>query len=69
MSRAGKPGPDASLRAALAYVARHPRLYPAVATLTARHVAAKVGFYLMCWRAGYRVRTVRRLAREAASQT
>ncbi len=69
MSRPGKPGPDASLREALAYVARHPRLYPAVATLTVRHVAAKARFYVMCWRAGYRVRTVRRLAREAASRT
>ena len=51
MSRPGKPGPDASLREALAYVARHPRLYPAVATLTVRHVAAKARFYVMCWRA------------------
>lgn len=41
MSRTGKPGPDATLRAALVYVGRHPRLYPAVAALTARHVAAK----------------------------
>ncbi len=64
MTRTGKPGRDATLRAALLYVARHPRLYLAVAVLTVRHVAAKARFYVMCWRAGYRVSTVRRLARE-----
>ena len=66
MTRAAKPGPGASLREALAYVARRPRLYPAVAALTVRHVAAKGRFYVMCWRAGYRVSTVRRLARESS---
>ena len=68
MTRTSKPGRDATLREALAYVARHPRLYPAVAALTVRHVAAKARFYVMCWRAGYRVSTVRRLAREGAPQ-
>jgi hypothetical protein len=33
--------------------------------LLVRHVAGKARFYVMCWRAGYRVATVRRLAREA----
>ena len=65
MTGTTKPGPNASLRAALAYVARHPRLYPAVAALTVRHGAAKARFYVMCWRSGYRVRTVRRVGREA----
>ena len=65
MSRAPKPGRDATLPALLSYVARHPRLYPAFARALVRHVAAKGRFYLMCWRAGYRVSTVRRLAREA----
>lgn len=65
MSRTLKPGPDAPLGAALAYVARHPRLWPRFAVLLVLHVAAKARFYIMCWRAGYRVRTVRRLAREA----
>lgn len=64
MTRARKPGPNATMREALAYVARHPRLYPAVAALTVRHVAEKVRLHVMCWRAGYRVATVRRLARE-----
>ena len=65
MTSTGKPGRDATMREALAYVARHPRLYPAVAALTVRHFCAKGRFYVMCWRAGYRVSTVRRLAREA----
>ena len=64
MTSTGKPGPNATMRDALAYVARHPRLYPAVAALAVRHAAAKSRFYVMCWRAGYRVSTVRRLARE-----
>lgn len=33
-----------------------------------RHFYAKGRFYVMCWRAGYRVSTVRRLAREDAPQ-
>ncbi len=66
MSRAGKPGRDATLRAALAYVAAHPRIWPRFAVLLVLHLAGKVRFYVMCWRAGYRVATVRRLAREAA---
>ena len=65
MTRAAKPGPNATLREALIYVARHPRLYPAIAALTVRHVAAKARVYVLCWLAGYRVSTVRRLAREA----
>ena len=69
MTSTGKPGPNATMREALAYVARHPRLYPAVAALTVRHFCAKARFYLLCWRAGYRVSTVRRLARENAPQT
>jgi len=36
--------------------------------LWVRHFYAKTRFYVMCWRAGYRVVTVRRLAREAAAQ-
>ena len=65
MRRPSKPGPDATLPEILGYVARHPSLYPAIAALTVRHVAAKARFYVVCWRAGYRVSTVRRLAREA----
>ena len=65
MTRAAKPGPNATLREALIYVTRHPRLYPAFARAMAQYVAAKARFYVMCWRAGYRVSTVRRLAREA----
>jgi hypothetical protein len=65
MSRASKPGPNATLREALIYVARHPRHWPGFAALLVRHLAAKARFYLICWRAGYSVRTVRRLAREA----
>ena len=60
-----KPGPDATLPEILGYVARHPRLYPAFARALVRYGAAKARFYVMCWRAGYRVSTVRRLAREA----
>ena len=65
MTRVAKPGPNATLREALIYVARHPRHWPGFAALLVRHVAAKGRFYFMCWRAGYRVSTVRRLAREA----
>ncbi|MBS3023293.1 hypothetical protein [Acidiphilium multivorum] len=65
MRRPSKPGPDATLPEILGYVARHPSLYPAFACALVRHVYAKGRFYLMCWRAGYRVSTVRRLAREA----
>ena len=65
MTRTGKPGRDATLREALLYVAAHPRHWPGFVVLLVRHVAGKVRFYVMCWRAGYRVRTVRRLTREA----
>ena len=65
MRRPSKPGRDATLRQALIYVARHPRLYPAFVGAMAIYVVAKARFYVMCWRAGYRVSTVRRLAREA----
>ena len=65
MSRAPKPGRDATLPALLGYVARHPSLYPAFVGAMAIYVVAKARFYVMCWRAGYRVSTVRRLAREA----
>ncbi len=66
MTRSGKPGPDATLRDALGYVARHPRIWPGFSRLLARHVAGKARFYVMCWRAGYSVATVRRLARQAS---
>ncbi len=66
---APKPGRDATLREALIYVTLHPRLYPAFARALVRHFYAKGRFYVMCWRAGYRVSTVRRLARENAPQT
>ncbi len=65
MTRARKPGPNATLREALIYVARHPRHWPGFTALLMRHMAAKARFYVICWRAGYRVSTVRRLAREA----
>ena len=65
MTGTNKPGRDATLREALIYVARHPRHWPGFAVLLVRHVAGKARFYLLCWRAGYRVSTVRRLAREA----
>ena len=64
MNRARKPGPNATLREALIYVARHPGIWPRFAALLVRDVAGKARFYMMCWRAGYRVSTVRRLARE-----
>ncbi|WP_039887447.1 hypothetical protein [Acidiphilium sp. PM] len=64
MTRARKPGPNATLREALIYVLRHPGIWPGFAALLVRHVAGKVRFHLLCWRAGYRVSTVRRLARE-----
>lgn len=63
MTRTAKPGPNATLHEALIYVARNPRLYPAVARALVRHVALKVRFYWLCWSSGYRVRTVRRLGR------
>ena len=69
MTRTGKPAPNATLREALLYVARHPRHWPGFARVVVRHFYAKGRFYVMCWRAGYRVSTVRRLARENASQT
>ncbi|MBS3024482.1 hypothetical protein [Acidiphilium multivorum] len=69
MTSTGKPGRDATMREALAYVARHPGIWPRFAALLVRHVAGKARFYMMCWRAGYRVSTVRRLARENAPQT
>ena len=65
MRRPSKPGPDATLPALLGYVARHPSLYPAFVGAMAIYVVAKARFYVMCWRPGYRVATVRRLAREA----
>ncbi|UNC15615.1 hypothetical protein FE249_16005 [Acidiphilium multivorum] len=65
MRRPCKPGPDATLREALIYVAWHPAIWPAFMGILARHIPAKARFYVMCWRAGYRVSTVRRLAREA----
>ncbi|HQT62636.1 MULTISPECIES: hypothetical protein [unclassified Acidiphilium] len=65
MTRAAKPGSNATLREALLYVAAHPRHWPGFTALLVRHVAGKARFYVMCWRAGYRVSTVRRLAREA----
>ena len=40
---------------------RYPR--PTVRVVV-RHVAAKARFYVMCWWAGYRMATVRRLARD-----
>ena len=61
---APKPGRDATLPEILGYVARHPSLYPAFACALVRYGAAKARFYVMCWRAGYRVSTVRRLARD-----
>ena len=65
MSRAAKPGPNATLREALLYVAAHPRHWPGFVVLLVRFSWDKARFYVMCWRAGYRVSTVRRLAREA----
>ena len=65
MTRSAKPGRDATLREALIYVARHPRYWPGFSRLVVRHLAGNARFCLMCWRAGYRVSTVRRLAREA----
>ncbi|WP_288038709.1 hypothetical protein [Acidiphilium sp.] len=56
---------SATLPQLLGHVSRHPRIWPGFARVLARHIAAKGRFYLMCWRAGYRVSTVRRLAREA----
>ncbi len=53
---------SATLPQPLGHVARHPRLYPGFARALVRYVVAKARFYLMCWRAGYRVSTVRRLA-------
>lgn len=61
----GKPGPNATLREALAYVACHPRIWPGFVVLLMRHVVGKVRLCAMCWSRGYRVATVRRLAREA----
>ena len=68
MNRTAKPGRDATLREALIYVARHPRHWPGFARVVVRHFYAKGRFYVMCWGAGYRVSTVRRLARENAPQ-
>ena len=64
MKRRSKPARNATLREALIYVAQHPRHWPGFVMLLVRHLAGKVRFYVMCWRAGYRVSTVRRLARE-----
>jgi len=66
MTRAGKPGRDATLRQALIYMAWHPRIWPGFARVLVRHIAAKVRLYVACWCAGYSVREVRRLAREAS---
>ncbi len=65
MRRPSKPGRDATLREALIYVAWHPAIWPGFARALVHHVAGKASFYIRCWRAGYRVSTVRRLAREA----
>lgn len=65
MTRARKPGRDATLREALIYVARHPRHWPGFVALLVRHFAGKVRLCVMCWSRGYRVATVRRLARQA----
>jgi hypothetical protein len=64
MRRPSKPGPDATLPEILLYVAYRPRIWPGFARALVRHVHAKARFYVRCWRAGYRVSTVRRLARE-----
>ena len=64
MKRRSKPGRDATLREALIFVAQHPRIWPGFARVVVRHFYAKGRFYVMCWGAGYRVSTVRRLARE-----
>ena len=65
MKRRSKPGRDATLREALIFVAQHPRIWPGFARVVVRHMAAKARFYVRCWSSGYRVATVRRLAREA----
>ena len=65
MKRAAKPGRDATLREALIYVAQHPRRWPGFVRVVVRHFYGKAAFHVRCWRAGYRVSTVRRLAREA----
>ncbi len=59
-----RPGRDATLPEIFRYVARHPRIWPGFTRALVRYVAAKARFYVRCWRAGYRVSTVRRLARE-----
>lgn len=68
MKRRSKPARNATLREALIYVALHPLHWPGFARVVVRHFYAKARFYVMCWRAGYRVSTVRRLAREGAPQ-
>ena len=67
MNRPRKPGPNATLREALAYVAQHPRHWPGFARVVVRHFYARGRLCVMCWcwSRGYRVATVRRLAREA----
>ena len=65
MNRAAKPSRDATLRELLAYVVRRPRIWPGFARVLVRHLAGRARFCVHCWRAGYRVATVRRLAREA----
>ena len=60
-----RPGRDATLPEIFRYVTRHPRIWPGFSCALVRHLYAKARFYVRCWRAGYRVSTVRRLAREA----
>lgn len=52
-----------TMASTLAIVARTPSMWPRFALFLGKFVIMKVRFYGLCWRAGYRVATVRRLAR------
>lgn len=57
--------PNCSTRQALRIVARTPRVWSRFLVFLVRFGCCKVHFYCACWSRGYRVSTIRRLAREA----
>lgn len=54
---------DCTMTQALGIVARTPWIWPRFVAFLARFGAQKAGFYCMCWSHGYRVSTIRRMAR------
>lgn len=65
MSRKIIVPPDCTTQQALGIVARNPSLWPRFGAFFARFGVRRARLCLACWRAGYRVATVRKMVREA----